>query len=135
MKKYMWHAIIKKPLNHYFFTGKHLCHSLFFNKVSGVSFATLLKKILWHRCFPINFEKFLRTPFLIEAACISLKIIFRSEAVTWRCSAKKLFLEVLQKSQEPPKSLFNKGAGCFCSLESVRNNLGWIFSELSVAIS
>ena len=25
---------------------------------------TLLKKSLWHRCFPVNFEKFLRTPFL-----------------------------------------------------------------------
>ena len=28
--------------------------------------STLLKKRLWHRCFPVNFEKFLRTPFLIE---------------------------------------------------------------------
>ena len=26
--------------------------------------ATLLKKRLWHRCFPVNFMKFLRTPFL-----------------------------------------------------------------------
>ena len=26
--------------------------------------ATLLKKGLWHRCFPENFAKFLRTPFL-----------------------------------------------------------------------
>ena len=32
-----------------------------FNKVAG---ATLLKKSLWHRCFPVNFAKFLRTPFL-----------------------------------------------------------------------
>ena len=28
--------------------------------------ATLLKKRLWHRCFPMNFGKFLRTPFYIE---------------------------------------------------------------------
>ena len=28
--------------------------------------ATLLKKRLWHRCFPVNFMKFLRTPFLTE---------------------------------------------------------------------
>ena len=28
--------------------------------------ATLLKKRLWHRYFPVNFEKFLRTPFFIE---------------------------------------------------------------------
>ena len=26
--------------------------------------AALLKKRLWHRCFPVNFVKFLRTPFL-----------------------------------------------------------------------
>ena len=46
------------------FTGKHLCQSLFFNKVAGLRLATLLKKRLWHRCFPVNFAKFLRTPFL-----------------------------------------------------------------------
>ena len=28
--------------------------------------ATLLKKRLWHRCFPVNFVKFLRKPFLTE---------------------------------------------------------------------
>ena len=26
----------------------------------------LLKKRLWHKCFPLNFAKFLRTPFLTE---------------------------------------------------------------------
>ena len=35
------------------FTGKHRLRP-----------ATLLKKRLWHRCFPVNFAKFLRTPFL-----------------------------------------------------------------------
>ena len=45
------------------FTEKHLCQSLFFNKVSGLRTATLLKKRLWHRCFPVNFAKFLRTHF------------------------------------------------------------------------
>ena len=48
------------------FTGKHLCQSLFFNKVAGLRPATLLKKRLWHRCFPMNFAKFLRTAFLTE---------------------------------------------------------------------
>ena len=28
--------------------------------------ATLFKKRLWHRCFPVNFMKFLRTPLLAE---------------------------------------------------------------------
>ena len=36
------------------FTEKPLCQSLFFNKVAG----------LRHRGFPVNFVKFLRTPFL-----------------------------------------------------------------------
>ena len=43
------------------FTGKHLCQSPFFNKVAG-----LRPERLWHRCFPVNFMKFLRTPFFIE---------------------------------------------------------------------
>ena len=46
------------------FTGKHLCQSLFFNKVTGLRPATLLKKKLWHRCFLVNFVKFLRALFL-----------------------------------------------------------------------
>ena len=43
------------------FTKKHLCQSLFFNNVSGWG---LFKKRLWHRCFAVNFAKYLRTPFL-----------------------------------------------------------------------
>ena len=46
------------------FTGKHLRQSLFFNNVAGLRPATLLKKRLWHRCFPVNFAKFLRALFL-----------------------------------------------------------------------
>ena len=46
------------------FTGKYLCQSLFFNKVAGLRPVTLLKKRLWHRYFPVNFAKFLRTSFL-----------------------------------------------------------------------
>ena len=45
-------------------TGKHLCQSLFFNKIAGLSPATLLKKRLWHRRFPVSFVKFPRKPFL-----------------------------------------------------------------------
>ena len=46
------------------FTGKHLYQSLFFNKVAAPRPAVLLKKRLWQRCFPVNFVKFLGTPFL-----------------------------------------------------------------------
>ena len=45
-------------------TGKHQCRSLFFNKVAGLMPATLLKMRLWHKCFVVNFAKFLRTPIL-----------------------------------------------------------------------
>ena len=46
------------------FTGKHLYQGLFFDKVAGLRPTTLSKKKLWHRCFPVNFAKFLRTTFL-----------------------------------------------------------------------
>ena len=37
----------------------------FLNKVAGLAWpAALLKKRLWHRCFPVNVAKFLRTSFL-----------------------------------------------------------------------
>ena len=46
-------------------TGKHLCWSLFLNEVAGVRpTTTSLKKKLQYWCFPVNFAKFLRTPFL-----------------------------------------------------------------------
>ena len=43
-------------------TGKYLCQSLFYNKVASLS--PFLKRRLWHMCFPVNFAKFLRKPFL-----------------------------------------------------------------------
>ena len=57
---------IKKgvPKNFAKFTRKHLCLSLFLKKVTGVRTATLLKKSLRHRFFPVNFTKWLGTPFL-----------------------------------------------------------------------
>ena len=39
------------------FIEKHLCQNLFIK---------VLKKKLWHRCFPVNFAKFLKTSFLPE---------------------------------------------------------------------
>ena len=60
------------------FRGKHLLQSLFFNKVAGLKSATLLKRRLWPkacnvikkrlRCFPMNFAKFLRTPYLQDTS-------------------------------------------------------------------
>ena len=77
-----WRCFIRKGVLRIFakFTEKHLRQSLFFDKVAGlrpqarVSFliklqasglrsVTLLKKGLWHKRFPVNFVKCLRTPF------------------------------------------------------------------------
>ena len=64
------------------FTGKHLRQSLFFNKVAGLSPTTLLKKRLWHRFFPVNFVKFLRTAFLQNGSGQLLLYIYTHTHVT-----------------------------------------------------
>ena len=87
------------------FTGKHLCHSLFFNKVLGLRLATLFKKRLWHRCFPVNFVKFLRTPFyehlwwllfprlslyiLLLPCCTTLEILLLSQKAVFLLYAER----------------------------------------------
>ena len=51
--------------------GKHLCQSLFFNKVAE----TLLKKRLWYRCFPVNFVKYLRPHFFYRTSSVAASVI------------------------------------------------------------
>ena len=59
------------------FTGKHLCRSLFFNKLRGLRPAILLKKRFSHGCFPMNFATSLRTPYLQKTSGrLLLTIIF-----------------------------------------------------------
>ena len=71
------------------FTGKDLCQSLFLNKVTGLTPATLLKKRLWYRCFPVNFGKFLKNTFFTEdlwAGASGVPIIL--------CSFMETFIDV-----------------------------------------
>ena len=42
----------------------HACARVFLNKDADMRPSTLLKKRLWHRCFPVNFANVLRAPFL-----------------------------------------------------------------------
>ena len=95
--------IIKGVLKNFSkFTGKHLCQSLFSNKVAGLRPATLFKKRLWRRCFPVNFAKFLRAPFIVKhlrwlllsLQRLSLGLVIR------RRSAKKMSLKISKNSQE-----------------------------------
>ena len=61
------------------FTGKHLYRSLFFNRVAGLRPATLLRKKIWHKCFPVNFAKFSRTAFFTE------HLWWLILSLVWRC--------------------------------------------------
>ena len=60
------------------FTGKHLCRSLFFSLFFNKGF--LLKERLRHKCFIVNFAKFLRTPFLQDTS-ERLLLIFQLKKV------------------------------------------------------
>ena len=53
-------------------TGKHLCQGLFFNKVAVMKLQGFIKKET-HWCFPVNFVKFLRTPFLQATVSQNMK--------------------------------------------------------------
>ena len=44
-----------------------ICARVFFSKLQASD---------WHRCFPVNFAKFLRTVFLTEALLISFQVSF-----------------------------------------------------------
>ena len=103
------------------FTGKHLCQSLFFNKVfikqlylvTGfcvvVTFAfnnssyiprrirpaTLLKMRLWQLiCFPVDFTKFLRIPFLQNTSDSYFCFLYISS-----CNSSEAYSEPSQKSK------------------------------------
>ena len=71
-KKYYWSSrpevLCKKGVLKNFtkIIGKHLCKNFFFKKIAGLRSANLLKNRLWHRCFPVNFAKFLKIPFFLQ---------------------------------------------------------------------
>ena len=88
------------------FTGKHQCQSLFFNKVIGLRRATLLKKRLCHKCFPVNFVKFLRTTFSQNTSGrLLLSIVFLKIAIL------KTF-EIFTTKHLCWRTFFDNVAGC-----------------------
>ena len=54
------------------FTEKHLCWSLFFDKVAVLGPATLFKKRIRNRCFPVNIEKILTALFIVHLRSVLL---------------------------------------------------------------
>ena len=73
------------------FTGKLLCQSLFFNKVSGLK--PYQKMRLWHRFFPVDFVKLLRTPLLTKhLRWLPLENICTLQMTEQKYSAKNFFV-------------------------------------------
>ena len=77
------------------FTGRHLCQSLIFNRVAGLRSAILLKKKLWHKCFPVKFAKFLRTPFLQNTSASDWSYGFIGNVQLSLWSLHKIFKKIL----------------------------------------
>ena len=91
------------------FTGNHWCQSFFFNEVAGLRPATLIKKRLCHRCFPVNFAKFLRTAIFIETSGGCLW----EEAINppFRNFKRNLITEVMKRSLSYPHGLIYMDVG------------------------
>ena len=73
------------PTNFTKLTGKHLCQSLFFNTSWRLRAPALLKKRLWHICFPLNFKKILGLPFLHNT---SKELLLKMGSFQNRCSTE-----------------------------------------------
>ena len=59
-----------------------------FDKVAGLRLAFLLKKRFWHRCFPMNFAKYLGTLFLqkTSSSCFLDMFLFELSSVISKVS-------------------------------------------------
>ena len=79
---------------------KRSAPEFFFNKVAGLRFATLFRKRLWRRCFPVNFGNFLRTPISTEhlwmTASVDLRSLFNS--IPFLCKILENDIIISQKS-------------------------------------
>ena len=105
------------------FTEKHLCQSLFFNKVTALRPATLLQKRPWHRYFPVSFGKFLRTPF------------YRTPLENCFCTFILWFSYVLYDESEKCRFMINDSA-CFKKLTLAISYLFLFFDEcISIIIN
>ena len=85
-------------------TRKHLRQILFFNKVAGLRPATLLQKSLWHRYFPVNFMKFLRTAIFVEH--LWWLLLNSTEMAKYTCGLKQ---NIVQKLDQAVYFTFSRG--------------------------
>ena len=64
------------------FTGQHLYQGLLFIKVASLRPVTLLKMRLWHRCFPVDFAKFLKNTFCYRTPLVAASGILYRQLTT-----------------------------------------------------
>ena len=103
------------------FTEKHLCQSLFF----------LLKKRLWHRCFPLNFAKFYRTS-PVAASVINLSLLlFILFAFNWKEQQFSIaFLRLLLCQRIRSKKIFYRQSNNLYNFVAIKGIfLVYSFSE------
>ena len=109
------------------FTRKHLCQRFYFNKICRPK---AVKKRFWHKCFPSNLGKFLRTPLFQEhpeyLRTTASAFIF-SEAATGDVLWKKVFLKILQNLQEHTCGLRNFQEQLF--YRTPLDDSFWLFPE------
>ena len=120
------------------FTGKYLCQSIFFIKSAVLRSENLWKKRFWHRCFPVNFAKSVKTPqftkafqWLLFYLVLLLKIWYQIDVFLWISIQKQPTSGVLKKKcsknmkqiyrRAPiPKSDFNKS----CEVTLLKSHFG-----------
>ena len=79
------------------------------NKHNNLRPATLLKKEFWRRCFPVNFAKFLRTPFFTEYLWWLLLRALSFKTVNWK-------LRLLKAKHPSTKQFVPVGTTFVCTL-------------------
>ena len=75
-----WYSFLRQPPE--VFYVKSVLRN--FTKFTGLRPATLLKKRLWRRCFPVNFANILITPFFTEH-------LWTSASELWRLSCRLVY--------------------------------------------
>ena len=91
--------------------------------------AALLKKRPWHRCFPVNFPKFLKTPFFIEHLWWLLLItelypnILQESSIVDICLGSKYTFEL--NKYEFTSLFWSSSTAMILSLHEVRVNPRW----------
>ena len=106
------------PLN----SHENTCARGFFNKVASLRPATLLKKRRWYRCFPVNFVKFPRTPFLQNTSeRLLLNVGYLSKSISWNYF---MFHEMTLKLYFM-KCLERKISQCILPLRTNNSRFSW----------